>query len=146
MNKMNDKEAIIEYLGHKAKFIFPDCYMSFRDIFAQNFELTRSECDKMKITVTANSGDSYKIENDFDYLLFYAEYKGSQDEFYLKVEIENNERNERLERKKRIIEKINNEVSDYIKTSKVHKVNNEIVDYCNNDEYDAMLKKKTQQR
>ena len=145
MNKMNDKEAIIEYLGHKAKFIFPDCYMSFRDIFAQNFELTRSECDKMKITVTANSGDSYKIENDFDYLLFYAEYKGSQDEFYLKVEIENNERNERLERKKRIIEKINNEVSDYIKTSKVHKVNNEIVDYCNNDEYDAMLKKKTQQ-
>ena len=105
MNKMNDKEAIIEYLGHKAKFIFPDCYMSFRDIFAQNFELTRSECDKMKITVTANSGDSYKIENDFDYLLFYAEYKGSQDEFYLKVEIENNERNERLERKKRIIMK-----------------------------------------
>ncbi len=112
MNKMNDKEAIIEYLCHKVKFIFPDCYMSFRDIFAQNFELTRSECDKMKITVTANSGDSYKTENDFDYLLFYAEYKGSQDEFYLKVEIENNERNERLERKKRIIEKINNEVSD----------------------------------
>ena len=41
MNKMNDKEAIIEYLGHKVKFIFPDCYMSFRDIFAQNFEHTK---------------------------------------------------------------------------------------------------------
>ena len=51
MNKMNDKEAIIEYLGHKAKFIFPDCYMSFRDIFAQNFQLALGQFDKMKIRI-----------------------------------------------------------------------------------------------
>ena len=137
---MTDKPVLIEYNHQTLQFILPDSYESFTDICSLHFSLSKQECSILNIQAISDSGDTYIIHNNLEYTQFYSIYKISNKVYNMKIKIEDREIQKKLERKRRILDKINNKVNDYIKQSKIEKneVENEIVD--NSNDYNERLK------